>query len=55
MAFQTVLQAWDFMALNNFVLEMDKAIRAAKRTIAVLSSDYFVSGFAASERDNRFC
>jgi tetratricopeptide (TPR) repeat protein len=45
----TVIQAWDFTAGSNFVLEMDTAAKAARRTIAVLSPDYFHSGFAATE------
>jgi tetratricopeptide (TPR) repeat protein len=50
----TVIQAWDFTAGSNFVLEMDTAAKAARRTIAVLSPDYFHSGFAASEWAARF-
>ena len=34
---QTILQAWDFRAGCNFVLEMDSASKQAQRTIAVLS------------------
>lgn len=39
----TVLRAWDFEAGANFVLEMDEATKAAKRTIVVLSPDYLKS------------
>jgi hypothetical protein len=44
-----VLQAWDFAAGSNFVLEMDRAAGQAPRTIAVLSPDYLKSQFAAPE------
>lgn len=47
--YTTIIQAWDFSPGRNFVLEMDKATNAAKRTIAVLSPDYFKSGFTPSE------
>ena len=47
--YHTMLQAWDFPAGSNFVLEMDAAIRQATRTIAVLSPDYFTSQFTPSE------
>jgi hypothetical protein len=47
--YSTVIQAWDFTAGSNFVLEMDKSAKAANRTIAVLSPNYFDSGFASSE------
>jgi hypothetical protein len=43
------LQAWDFAPGSNFVLEMQKAAAAARRTIAVLSPDYVKSQFAAPE------
>jgi tetratricopeptide (TPR) repeat protein len=38
--FSTLLQAWDFRPGCNFVLEMQAATTAARRTIAVLSPDY---------------
>jgi TIR domain len=44
-----VLQAWDFRAGSNFVLEMQRAAAAARRTIAVLSPAYLESHFAAPE------
>lgn len=46
--YTTVLQAWDFRAGGNFVLQMQKATKA-KRTIAVLSPDYLTSGFTQPE------
>ena len=47
--YTTVIQAWDFGPGSAFVVEMDSAARNAKRTIAVLSPDYFKSGFTKSE------
>ena len=47
--YHTMLQAWDFLAGGNFVLEMDAAARQATHTIAVLSPDYFTSQFTPSE------
>ena len=47
--YHTMLQAWDFLAGSNFVLEMDNAARQATHTIAVLSPDYFTSQFTPSE------
>ncbi len=47
--YTTILQAWDFYAGGNFVLDMDNAIKQAKRTIAVLSPDYLVSRFTRPE------
>ncbi len=41
--YSTILRAWDFEAGANFVLEMDEATKAAKRTIVVLSPDYLKS------------
>ncbi len=43
------LQAWDFVPGSNLVLEMQRAAPSAQRTIAVLSSDYLKSRFAAPE------
>ncbi len=47
--YTTILQAWDFHAGGNFVLNMDTATKQARRTIAVLSPDYFASHFTPSE------
>jgi tetratricopeptide (TPR) repeat protein len=47
--YSTVLQAWDFGAGSNFVLEMQKAASEAERTIAVLSPDYLASRFTQPE------
>jgi len=47
--YSTILQAWDFVAGSNFVMEMDRASREAARTIAVLSPEYMRSDFTPSE------
>jgi tetratricopeptide (TPR) repeat protein len=47
--YHTKLQAWDFFAGSNFVLEMDAAARQATRTIVVLSPDYFTFQITPSE------
>ena len=46
---QTILQAWDFRAGCNFVLEMDSASKQARRTIAVLSSSYVNAAYTHPE------
>ena len=47
--YTTVIQAWDFAAGGNFVLEMDRAAKEAKRTIAVLSEDYLAAQYTQPE------
>ncbi len=47
--YSVIIQAWDFQAGSNFVLEMDTAARTAERTIAILSPAYFKSDFTPSE------
>ncbi|UBF29071.1 tetratricopeptide repeat protein [Kovacikia minuta CCNUW1] len=47
--YTTVIQAWDFRAGGNFVLDMQKAASEAERTIAVLSENYLKSRFTAPE------
>ena len=47
--YTTILQAWDFHAGGNFVLDMDSATKQAEQTIAVLSPDYFASRFTRPE------
>ncbi|MBV9689626.1 MAG: tetratricopeptide repeat protein [Ktedonobacteraceae bacterium] len=47
--YSTIIQAWDIRPGMDFVQEMDKATRIAKRTIAVLSPDYFHSRYTPSE------
>jgi hypothetical protein len=47
--YSTVIQAWDFLAGSNFVLEMQRAATEANRTIAVLSQRYLESSFTQPE------
>lgn len=47
--FKVAIQAWDFHAGSNFVLEMQRAASSATRTLILLSPDYLRSEFAASE------
>jgi hypothetical protein len=44
-----VMQDSDFVAGSNFVLEMDRAAKEAKRTLAVLSEDYLKARFTQPE------
>jgi hypothetical protein len=50
--YSVFFQDWDFT--GNFVLEMDKAHKLSRRTIAVLSPDYLASRFTAPEWAARF-
>ena len=50
--YSVFFQDWDFQ--GNFVLEMDKAHKHSRRTVAVLSPDYLASRFAAPEWAARF-
>lgn len=47
--FDVIIQAWDFRAGTNFVLNMQAAVQAADRTLLVVSPDYLKSAFAAPE------
>ena len=47
--YTVIFQQWDFRPGSNFVSEMHKAAREARRTIAVLSPNYIRSKFAHSE------
>lgn len=47
--FQVVIQAWDFRQGGNFVLDMQRALETARRTIIVLSPDFLASRFTAPE------
>lgn len=47
--YSTFLQAWDFRAGGNFVLDMHKAASEAERTIAVLSPDYLTALYTEPE------
>src|SRR4051812_9902884 len=50
--YSVFFQDWDFK--GNFVLEMNRATQQSRRTLAVLSPDYFASRFTASEWAARF-
>jgi tetratricopeptide (TPR) repeat protein len=47
--YSVIIQAWDFLAGDNFILDMQCAASEAKCTITVLSPDYLASRFAAPE------
>ena len=47
--FEVVIQAWDFRQGGNFVLDMQRAIESARRTIIVLSPDFLASQYTAPE------
>jgi hypothetical protein len=47
--YSVIVQAWDFAAGHNFVVEMNRASGRSARTIAVLSAEYLASQFATSE------
>ena len=47
--YSTLIQAWDFGAGSNFVMEMHQAARVATRTVAVLSPAFLASPYAAPE------
>jgi len=48
-SYSTVIQAWDFHAGSNFVLDMQRGLAEAKRVIAVLSPNYLASRFTQPE------
>lgn len=47
--YTTIIQAWDFRAGSNFVLEMQQAASTARRTLAVLSPDYLTALYTQPE------
>ena len=47
--YQVKIQAWDFSPGGNFVVEMQEATIECERTIAVFSSNYFLSEFGAAK------
>jgi hypothetical protein len=47
--YTVLFQKWDFVPGGNFVLEMDRAARLAKRTILVLSKALLAKPFPAAE------
>ena len=50
--YSVFFQDWDFK--GNFVLEMDRALRLSRRTVAVLSPAYLAATFTHSEWSARF-
>jgi hypothetical protein len=48
-SFKVVIQAWDFRQGGNFVLDMQRAMEEARRTLIVLSPDFLASKFTAPE------
>jgi hypothetical protein len=47
--YTTIIQAWDFLAGQDFVIGMQQATTLAKKTIAVLSEHYFKAQFTQPE------
>jgi TIR domain len=47
--YSVIIDAWDFRAGGNFVLEMDKAIKQSRQTIAVLSQNYLNAEYVHPE------
>lgn len=47
--YTTYIQAWDFKPGNNFILQMQDAIKKCKRTIIVLSQNYLNSEYCQAE------
>ncbi len=47
--YSVVIQAWDFLAGDNFVLKMQAAATQASRTLAVLSPNYLAAQFTQPE------
>lgn len=47
--YPTIIQAWDFGAGSNFVLDMDRALKQARKMILVLSRNYLESSFTSPE------
>ena len=52
--YTTIVQAWDFSAGGNFVLDMQKASKEAERTIAVFSDSYLQASFTQPEWASAF-
>jgi len=47
--YSVIIDAWDFRPGGNFALEMDRAMKRAERTIAVLSENYLNAVYTQSE------
>lgn len=52
--YSTVLQAWDFQAGSNFILEVQSAISTSDSTIAVLSHEYLKKVYPTTEWTTAF-
>lgn len=52
--YSTIIQAWDFLAGNDFVVEMQKALQQCKKTIIVLSENYLKSEYCQAEWSSVF-
>ncbi len=52
--YTTIIQAWDFRPGTGFVQAMHQASIEARRTLAVLSPDYFNSLYTQSEWQSAF-
>ncbi len=52
--YTTIIQAWDFRPGTAFVQSMHDATLRAKRTLAVLSPEYFTSRYTPSEWQSAF-
>lgn len=47
--YDVYIQAWDFLAGNNFTLEMQKGASKSKHTLALLSNNYLESSYTQPE------
>lgn len=47
--YTTILQDWDFLPGENFILRMNEAAQQADRTIAILSRDYLEAEYTQPE------
>jgi hypothetical protein len=52
--FTTLLQAWDFLPGDNFVVRMRDALETAERTLAVVSAAYLASPYCTDEWTGAF-
>lgn len=52
--YTTVIQAWDFRAGGDFVMEMQKAATGTRKTIAVLTESYLRAEYTQPEWGNAF-
>lgn len=47
--YTTCIQAWDFKPGNNFILQMQNAVKSCNRTVIVLSQNYLDSEYCQAE------